>query len=368
VLVSLFLSAAPAAGQARHPLGAKTLECATGYRKAVDDYRARRTEEAVAALAALDHEQLRIVVGSLAVVHSGTRTNPLPTDGLFAWTRQTLLAAAMLLVELSIAEVRAKRIDDFEFHTTLAATVFAIVDDPETNGSTPGTTGRRSALAIGLLLLNGGSSLASAFLKNAVKRFPDDAPLQVALGMIDQFQATGVMEPGTREPDIRDFARARDRRDAQLHNAAARFERAIALDPQLVEARIRLAHVHILRHEDVPAAALLEETLVHEPAVHWAYLARLMLGGIRERAGRREEAIHVFADAVRACPDGQSGYVAMSHAMFADGDRVAAAQVLDRLFGRALTPESDDPWWDYQSGDWKQADEITRALRAEAQR
>ena len=367
-LLSLLVWAAPAAGQARRPLGTKAVECVTAYRKAVEDYRARRTEDAVAALAALDHEQLKIVVESLMAVNGGVRRDRLPTDGLLTWNRQTLLAAAMLLVELSIAEVRAKRSADFAFHATLAANVFVIADQPEPGGNTPGTTGRRSALAIGLLLLNGGGTdLAYPYLTRAARRFPDAAPLQVAIGMIDQFQSTAI-EPATNLSHLGAFAGARDRRNTQLRDAATHFERAMALDPRLVEARVRLAHVRILQHDEARAAALLEAALAQQPAPRWTYLTQLMLGGIRERAGQSHAAIRFYADAVHSCPDGQSAYLAMSHAMYAAGDREAAATVLDRLFERALTPDSDDPWWDYQLGDWEEANQIFQALRAEAQR
>jgi tetratricopeptide (TPR) repeat protein len=152
-----------------------------------------------------------------------------------------------------------------------------------------------------------------------------------------------------------------------LREAGALFGRAVALAPALVEARVRLARVKTLQHDDDRAAALLDQVLAAQPAPRWRYMALLLLGGIRERAGRPDEAIRLYGEAIDARPDGQSAYLAMSHAMYAAGDRQTASKTLDRMFARALTPSADEPWWDYLF-DWVDAQRFFQDLREEAQR
>jgi Tfp pilus assembly protein PilF len=155
-------------------------------------------------------------------------------------------------------------------------------------------------------------------------------------------------------------------RDERLNEAAQLFERALAADPALVEVRVRLAHVRTLQHDDATAILLLNQALASQPPPPWVYLARLMLGGIQERAGHSETAGQLYLSAIAIQPEGQSAFIALSQVLHGAGDRRGAADVLTRLFARRLTTSADDPWWDYPFGRWRDAEPMLAGLRAEA--
>src|SRR5205814_861660 len=121
--------------------------------------------------------------------------------------------------------------------------------------------------------------------------FPDDGPLLVALGTAIETMAG---ESPTWPETERALARSRLDREENLKEAAALFDRALLTDISFPEARVRRAHVHILEHEDGQAAALLDQVLTSDPSATWKYLARLMLGGIRERAGDPASASRLY--------------------------------------------------------------------------
>jgi tetratricopeptide (TPR) repeat protein len=364
VLASFLLSAGLPPGGQRDPKAPtpQTLECLRGYRAAIDDYRAKRTDAAIVALNSLDHEELTLIVRWLEAVHLAQSRPSRQTDTLFAWDRQALLAAGMLHVDTALQHA-----DDFTFHALLAADLLSLAEAP-TFSNAPGSAERRSVLAIGLLLISGRSPQSYPYLVEAVRRFPDDAPLLTALGMLNETQGAATLVQPTASLSLNTIARARGRRNDYLHDAAGLFERALALNPALVEARVRLARVKTLQRDDNAAVPLLQQALSAQPTPQWRYLALLLLGGIRERAGHADEAIRLYEQAIDTWPDGQSAYFAMSHASYIAGDRESAGRTLDRLFARARTPSTGEPWVDYQIGDWIEAQQLLQALRTEAQR
>ena len=362
-----------AAGQPRQPPGARTVDCLATYRLAADQYRAGDIDKAAATLQRVDGEQLKIVVDWLKFmrgVPASSQRLTTPPQSLFVWERRTLLSAGMLHVDLAIAAYLTQRHTDFFFQTDLAAQLFAIADQPRAGTAEPaGTAARRSAVAIGTKLLGDGAlGLAEPYLSGAIQRFPDEPPLLLAFATLLETKTSQLVQLVFVFDDPMVFGRARTSRDARLKDAEKAFERVLAVDPACVEARVRLAHVHVLQHDDARAASLLTDALAAHPPPEWTYLAHLMLGGTRERSGQFAAAMQMYADAVTIRPQGQSAYIALSHAMYASGDPASAAAALDRLFALHLTPISQDPWWGYPFGDWTVADPMLRALRDEARR
>ncbi len=363
-LASLLLPAGPLHGGQRDPKAptTQTLECLRGYRAAIEDYRAKRTDAAIATVTALDQAQQKLILQWVELVHSSQPRPSRATDSLFAWDRQTLLAAGMLQADVALA---AKGPADVTFHGLVAADLLVLASKAGVDA--PGSGERRAVLAIGLLLIAGHSIQADTFLKNATVQYPSDAPLLTGLGMVYENEAAALTQPPA-TIDLRALGNRRGLRDDVLRDAGALFERAISADPAVVEARVRLARVKTLQHDDNRAAALLDQVLAAQPPPRWRYMALLLLGGVRERAGRTDEALRLYGQAIDTRPDGQSAYLAMSQASYGAGDRASASQILDRLFARALKPSADEPWWNYQDGDWIEGQEMLGALRAEAQR
>jgi tetratricopeptide (TPR) repeat protein len=362
-IVSLCAFTTPLGAGQRDPT-ATTFETLHAYRAAVDDYRAKRTQAAITALNSLNHNELADVVERLRALHARQQDRrPAPTDAPFAWDRPSLFAAGMLHVDAALSTTRP---DDFTRHALLADTLLRTADEAP-NGQRPGAAERRDALAIALLLINGRSDHARQYLDDAIRRLPNDAPLLATSGMVKETDADTLADT-TPANATTYFGRLRGVRDDDLHKARTLYERALAADPTLVEARVRLARVMTLEHDDARAAALLDQALASQPPPRWKYMALLLLGGVRERAGRAADAIRLYTAALEAWPDGQSAYISMGHAMFAAGSREEAGEVLEKMFARGLAPTGGaDPWWDYQFDDWIHAQELLQALRDEVQ-
>lgn len=128
--------------------------------------------------------------------------------------------------------------------------------------------------------------------------------------------------------------------------AERRFEQALESDPDLTEARIRLAYVRGLlgRHEE--AAADLRKAVV-APGLkgRMAYYAWLFLGREEEALGRSEPARDAFIRAMNLYPGAQSPRLGLSLLARAGGDRAAARSALEPLSQKA--PNGEDPWWSF---------------------
>ncbi len=141
-----------------------------------------------------------------------------------------------------------------------------------------------------------------------------------------------------------------------------------AADGGNAEARLRLAHVHLLKRDDARAEALLKDVLAAPPSPVVKYLGSLFLGGIRERQRQLDAAARLYVDAILAMPDGQSAYLALAHVMFTVGQRTDAATVLRRLYDRKIASAAADPWWVYAAGLDVATDRYFDEMRAEVRK
>ena len=135
--------------------------------------------------------------------------------------------------------------------------------------------------------------------------------------------------------------------------AARHYRAALAGNPRLVEARLRLGRVLVLLGRTGEAIAELDRVAseTSDPAV--TYLARLFVGEAYERTGRIAESMRSYRSAVELVPDGDAAHLALGRALLESGDRLAAADAAIRLLNRgspdARRPERD-PWWNYRRG------------------
>lgn len=179
----------PLRGGQRDP-SAQTLECLRAYRAAIEDYRAKRTDGAVAALSSLDHEQLTLIARRLEMIRSSQQRTSDKTDALFAWGRQMLLAAGMLHVD---AALTAERPADFTFHALLAGSLLGIADAPAL-GHAPGSAERRTVLAIDSLEAGGSTSLTDAAFAALALREGVDGRMLVLL-FTDGLDTSSWLDP-----------------------------------------------------------------------------------------------------------------------------------------------------------------------------
>ena len=180
---------------------------------------------------------------------------------------------------------------------------------------------------------------ARSFLQEGVKRFPDYAPLLLALGSLEE-DVTSRELRGQRRPGQR----------APLERAEALYRRALAAEPELDEARLRLGRVLHARGR-LPEAeeSLIAVTKAKDPELR--YLAHLFLGSKHEQAGRLDAAAAEYRAAVAASPLSQTGYLALSWSLDATGDRAGAREALELALSRgASDARNEDPWCLYPFG------------------
>ena len=263
------------------------------------------------------------------------------------WAPETLRLAAMLHSDLGVAALQKRDIPEFEFQMGLADGWFVLADNRLT---TPGSLRSRWTVSVArLLLATGDIGIADRTLNRAVERIGNDPAILLIQGTVKETQASrfiAELSGGGLDAPVY----AVKPRDSSLVQAQASLEKALKLQPALIEAKVRLAHVFAMKGDDSHAYSLLSEVLAAKPSPAFKYLAALMGGGILERTSQFDAAAKSYVEAVLAMPDGQSAYVALANILHKSGQKAEAGAVMDRLFARGPVGTNADPWWTYPLG------------------
>jgi hypothetical protein len=171
-----------------------------------------------------------------------------------------------------------------------------------------------------------------------------------------------TIRQGFADPRIQQFVRTRrwQSRSLELTFAGRDLRRALELDPELVEARIRLGHVLGDQGHHQEATELLRPAMASALPQFLEYYGSLVLGRAEERSGRLPEARAAYERAARAFPAAQAPRVALSRLTLIDG---RASDALATLLADSPARESEppeDPWWWY----FKRHEPDARALIA----
>jgi len=132
-----------------------------------------------------------------------------------------------------------------------------------------------------------------------------------------------------------------------LGRAASFYRDALALDPTMTEAQVRLGFVLLRQRRFKDAAEMLEAPLQSSDQMV-RYFAAMIRGRLFEQTQRPDEARRSFTEGSRLYPAAQSPLLALAALERAQGDDAAATMAITRL--AALTPRDhlrDDPWWLY---------------------
>jgi tetratricopeptide (TPR) repeat protein len=145
-------------------------------------------------------------------------------------------------------------------------------------------------------------------------------------------------------------------------NAQRLFRRALAIDPSLAEARIRLANVlsDINRHDE--ALAQLESAKRAPLSKPLDYLASLLLGRVQRARGEFDAARAAFEHAAALYPGASAPQFGLSEVALARGDRAASLALLPRT-GEAAAVDTLDPWWQIDRIHSPSAQELIDDLR-----
>jgi tetratricopeptide (TPR) repeat protein len=201
---------------------------------------------------------------------------------------------------------------------------------------------------IEVLLDNGKAQFADAYLGHAQALFPANAEIQLLAGISEEMRAS---------PRISNLS-AGDRRD-ESKRAEAHYRRVLAINPDRLEARLRLGRVLQQRNAMTEARAMLTP-LVETPDARIAYLAQLFLGGIEDATGKADAAAALYDRAAALIPNAQTARLAASELRHRRGERQAAADAVPAAAGDANT---FDPWWTYVFGEYWRRDLLLDALR-----
>jgi tetratricopeptide (TPR) repeat protein len=180
--------------------------------------------------------------------------------------------------------------------------------------------------------------------------------LWLAIGVTEEMAWTVSADAGVEYPFKGD-----------LQDAESAYRRALAGQPDLVEARVRLGRVLTLRGAIDESLRVLGAIGAGEDAES-RYLARLFEGEALERSGKVAEAEQRYFAAFAAVPRAQSARLALARLRHLNGQRAEAAAAVRATADDRGAAEDTDPWFWYTRGLLWRAPEYLQGLRAAVER
>lgn len=203
-------------------------------------------------------------------------------------------------------------------------------------------------------------------LAQAHRLFPNDADVLMDEGWMYEAIAgprtqAAVAEVGTPAGMRIDTPSPGD----SLKNAEECFTRALAIDPALVEARVRRGRVRSVRGNQKDAIVDLRAAVDTATDPFVKYHALLFLGGAYEALDSIEQANTAYERAAVLYPLAQSPHLALSRLAIRRGDMPAAQRDMQQVLHLAPTaPNRGDPWWFYYMGSGRKTNALFTELRA----
>ena len=155
--------------------------------------------------------------------------------------------------------------------------------------------------------------------------------------------------------------------NGDLQDAESAYRRALAGQPGLVEARVRLGRVLTLRGAIDESLRVLGAIGAGEDGES-RYLARLFEGEALERSGKVAEAEEQYFAAFAAVPRAQSARLALAHLRHLNGQRAEATATVRATAEDRGAADDTDPWFWYTRGLLWRAPEYLQRLRTTVER
>ncbi|MBX7185570.1 MAG: tetratricopeptide repeat protein [Vicinamibacteria bacterium] len=204
---------------------------------------------------------------------------------------------------------------------------------------------------------------------------PKDPALLMARGLVTEtIGVTGYTEA----PPIvtyesrngREFASVRSAKadkTRRLNEAREAFEKALAIDPDQAEARLRLGRVLWRLGRGQEARERLRRAIADGP--EWIrYLGHLFIGQCLEDSRDVAGAIVEYKASISLRPDSQVGAMALAHALSTRGDADGARDALEPALAYAGRRKTVDPYWLYLNGAPDTGETLLGILRLESLR
>lgn len=216
--------------------------------------------------------------------------------------------------------------------------------------------------ALGSYMLSTGKLWWPHFEKG-LQLFPDDPKLLFLVGSLHEAYAAPAVQNAVQalaSQRVETVVRSAPR---ELRSAESRLRRVLILDPELVEARIRLGRVLALL--DRPGDALRELNVAasgtSDPLL--GYYAKLFIGRAAEALGDWSRARNTYEEAATLYPRAQSPRLALSQlAQLTGGETVRP--INDVLTLPPADRGQDDPWWTYHTAAGRDADVMLDQLHS----
>ncbi len=209
---------------------------------------------------------------------------------------------------------------------------------------------------------------AEQWARTGLKRLPKDGTLLLTLGVALDTTAFLTLVPaprtGTLGPRaIRQFEAQTTTLDGLWARVRRTFEEAVAADPGLHEARLRLGRVLWRLNRPEPARACFEEVLSKSDDKVLLYLAHLFLGRIHEDQNRLANAEKEYQAALVIRPLSEAASMAVSHTRLLMGDPEGAREVLGSGLDRVGLRAEIDPYKVYPMAHTREGQTILDELR-----
>jgi Flp pilus assembly protein TadD len=198
----------------------------------------------------------------------------------------------------------------------------------------------------------------AAHVDHAVDRFGDDADVRFLAGCLHEMLASARTQAFLQGGGVpAGFQPRVGSRNAELGTALALFRRAVALNPRHTEARMHYGRMLTLTGRPEAAVPELQRATTESTDTTERYFGQLFLGAALEAAKSWAAAREAYTAAAALFPPAQAPRLALSHLLFATGQRQDAATAIAPLL--AAPPDEDvrtDPWWTYLAWAGRDAD------------
>jgi tetratricopeptide (TPR) repeat protein len=203
------------------------------------------------------------------------------------------------------------------------------------------------ALAASVFLASTDPAGADRFVTRGLGVFKKSARLRMLAGAVDELRAHNL------SADLHDrsviAAMRPSRARSNLLGAVSSYQAALAENPLLAEARLRLGRTLALLNRVEPAReALQAAAAAGDPVV--TYLAQLFLGALSSYQRDYAAARQAFQAALELRPMCQTPYIALAFAERMSGHDAAVGELFERFGAWQSAPLEADPWWAYQNG------------------
>ncbi|MBN1568319.1 MAG: tetratricopeptide repeat protein [Acidobacteria bacterium] len=198
-------------------------------------------------------------------------------------------------------------------------------------------------------------------VKLALERFPSDDRLLFYAGVLHELWASpanqNILLPKQAKVTYGNKA-------SELKLARQYFEKAVAVNPGFVEARLHLGRILSLLGQHTQAIAELQQTAASIGDPRLSYYASLYLGHEFEITARPEEARKHYEHAAALYPAAQSPWLALSQLARNNDDTRSAWIAIQRVFALPRNDQwEDDPWWVYDLAHVRDADALVAEMQ-----